>query len=293
MISSRIKFSVAFVSLPRPVQDAWQTIVSTLTSARCLPRQFFLSQIAGHSNKIQCEKYLLLDAEGVRKVISERSMDGFRVNTGFSIRSIDFWLANIDATVKSARLTVHLEEKTKAPPTWNELIEVYLNKWLCIGAWQWKTNYWCWQNHCLTEGYERLWREIPPNANRCIKPSASGVGPGKEWIDISMNPGRKKTIIPGIDFLPTAEMWLCPHFWQYAKCTKEEALAADFFLEKRDNPHFLYLKCWPTAFTRPDGEQGRMQQRLWKLFFHEDCEWPPGSGTICDEPMYGPPELMP
>lgn len=36
-----------------------------------------------------------------------------------------------------------------------------------------------------------------------------------------------------------------------------------------------------------------MQQRLWKLFFHEDCEWPPGSGTICDEPMYGPPELMP
>jgi hypothetical protein len=29
------------------------------------------------------------------------------------------------------------------------------------------------------------------------------------------------------------------------------------------------------------------------LFFQEDCEWPPGSGTICEEPMYGPPELMP
>jgi hypothetical protein len=36
-----------------------------------------------------------------------------------------------------------------------------------------------------------------------------------------------------------------------------------------------------------------MQQRLWKIFFQEDCEWPPGSGIICDEPMYGPPELMP
>jgi hypothetical protein len=94
-------------------------------------------------------------------------------------------------------------------------------------------------------------------------------------------------------FYPTAEMWLGPHFWQYAKCTKEEALAAGFWLETRETPHFTYFKCWPTHFTRPDGDQGRMQQRLWKLFFHEDCEWPPGSGTICDEPMYGPPELMP
>jgi hypothetical protein len=88
-------------------------------------------------------------------------------------------------------------------------------------------------------------------------------------------------------------MWLGPHFWQYAKCTKEEALTGDFWLETRDTPRFTYFKCWHTAFTRPDGEQGRMQQRLWKLFFREDCEWPPGSGTICDEPMYGPPELMP
>lgn len=112
-------------------------------------------------------------------------------------------------------------------------------------------------------------------------------------IDISLNPGRKHSLIPAIEFHPSAEMWLGPHFWQYAKCTKEEAMAADFFLEVRDNPHFLYLKSWPEPFTRPDGEQGRQQQRIWKLFFHEDCEWPPGSGGICDEPMYGPPELMP
>lgn len=100
-------------------------------------------------------------------------------------------------------------------------------------------------------------------------------------------------LIPTVYFYPTAEMWLGPHFWQYAKCTKEEALAADFFIEKRDTPNFLYLKSWPEPFTRPDGEQGRQQQRLWKLFFNEDCEWPPGNGGICDEPMYGPPELMP
>jgi hypothetical protein len=111
-------------------------------------------------------------------------------------------------------------------------------------------------------------------------------------LDISKNPGSGRTI-SGETFVIAAEMWLGPHFWQYAKCTKEEAMAADFFIEKRDTPHFLYLKCWPEPFTRPDGEQGRMQQRLWKLFFQEDCEWPPGSGSICDEPMFGPPELMP
>ena len=70
-------------------------------------------------------------------------------------------------------------------------------------------------------------------------------------------------------------------------------LAADFFIERRDTPHYLYLKCWPHPFTRPDGEQGRVQQKLWRLLYHEDCEWPPGSGGISDEPVGGPPELMP
>jgi hypothetical protein len=293
MISSRIKFSIAFECLPSPVEDAWQTIVSFLNGSKCLPRQFSMSQIAGHPNKIQSERFLFLDSEGVRKTIIDRDLKGFRVNTGFSSRSIDIWLAEIESSEKAARLTVHLGEKTKAPPIWNGLIEAFLIQWPCIGSWQWRTNYWCWQNHCVTDGYERFWGDVPPDAVRFMKPSLSGIGPDRECIDISTNPGRTKTIIPGIDFHPSSEMWLGPHFWQYAKCTKEEALAAGFWLEARDTPHFTYFKCWPTAFTRPDGDQGRMQQRLWKLFFHEDCEWPPGSGTICDEPMYGPPELMP
>ncbi len=132
---------------------------------------------------------------------------------------------------------------------------------------------------------------MPPGFKTRHEPDKYGIGPGQNLFEKTSNPGRSKTVDHRCIFYPTAEMWLGPHFWQYAKCTKEEALAADFFIEKQDTPHFLYLKCWPEPFTRPDGEQGRMQQRLWKLFFHEDCEWPPGSGTICDEPMYGPPEL--
>jgi hypothetical protein len=109
-------------------------------------------------------------------------------------------------------------------------------------------------------------------------------------LDTSLNPGGVRHIA-GQSFLMAADMWLGPRFWQYAKCTKDDVLAENFFIEKLDTPH-LYLKSWPVPFTRPDGEQGRMQQRLWKLFFHEDCEWPPGSGVISDEPIDGPPELL-
>ena len=44
-------------------------------------------------------------------------------------------------------------------------------------------------------------------------------------------------------------MWLDLHFWQYAKCTKEDALVADFLVENRGTPQYLYLKCRPSAFT--------------------------------------------
>jgi hypothetical protein len=88
-------------------------------------------------------------------------------------------------------------------------------------------------------------------------------------------------------------MWLGPFFWQYAACTKDDVLAADWFLEKRDTPHYLYIKSWQHPFTRPDGEQGRAQAKLWKLLFNEECEWPPGSGSISDDPIGGPPEPWP
>ena len=163
-----------------------------------------------------------------------------------------------------------------------------------VGAWQWHVRYEAWQGASeLHSFYENFYGAVPADARRSVLKSIDGIGPDRVFIDIKTNPGRTKELIPNIDFHPTAEMWLGPHFWKYAKCTKEEALAADFFIEMRDTPHYLYLKCWPQPFTRPDGKQGRIQQLLWKLFFHEDCEWPPGSGTICDEPMYGPPELMP
>jgi hypothetical protein len=190
-------------------------------------------------------------------------------------------------------LKCRIENSAKSPSEWNQLIEALIIQWPSIGGWQWGNLYNRWQNTGSLEYYESWFGPKPDKLPTYKKEGIHEWDSTREFPDNSKNPGRRKEMIPGIQFYPTAEMWLGPHFWQHAKCTKEEALAADFFLEKRDTPHFLYLKSWPQAFTRPDGEQGRQQQRIWKLFFNEDCEWPPGSGTICDEPMYGPPELMP
>ena len=119
------------------------------------------------------------------------------------------------------------------------------------------------------------------------------MGEDRILLDTSLNPGRYIVDDKNQFRAVPADLWLGPHFWDYAPCTKEEVLAADFFIEKRDTPHYLYLKSWPHPFTRPDGEQGRVQQKLWRLLFKEDCEWPPGSGGISEEPVGGPPELMP
>lgn len=110
-------------------------------------------------------------------------------------------------------------------------------------------------------------------------------------LDLSKFPGR----IGSMNKMPVfvaADMWLGPAFWKHAPSTKEEVLKEPW-VEVEDTERYLYLKAYPQPFTRPDGEQGRLQRRLWNVLFHQDCEWPPGSGGISDVPVGGPPELMP
>jgi len=291
MISTRIRFEIAFAFGPAPVVDVWHTLTICLKAAKCLPKSFFVSQIAGHEQKIRSEVKLKLTPNEIGSLIESRELSGFQVYTGHTDKSIAFDLMQRQSG--HTRLNCRIESKAKAPDDWTLLIEGIMTQWPCIGSWQWNHAYLCWQRYCIVEGYERFNGPVPHGAKRYMDKGLFTTSPDREMIDVSLNPGRTKEIVSGIHFTPSAEMWLGSHFWQYAKCTKEEAMAADFFFEVRDTPHFLYLKSWTQPFTRPDGEQGRQQQRIWKLFFHEDCEWPPGSGTIWDEPMYGPPELMP
>ncbi|MBB5353989.1 hypothetical protein HNR46_004261 [Haloferula luteola] len=295
LFSDRLHFSIGFLRLSDSVATIWRLMASVLREQKLLPKTFEVSQMWGHNSDVQSETYLRLNCDEVESLIEARNLKGFMVCSGSGSRSseLDFWIPRSPSN-SPIKLSCTVGAKAKAPDDWSPLIERVMVEFETIGAWQWRRRYAYWQaDSLLDDRYHRLWGDVPPDSVTWTEPKSHLMGEDKVRIDISKNPGRSKELDGGATFYPTAEMWLGPHFWQYAKCTKEEALAADFFIEKRDTPHYLYLKCWPEPFTRPDGEQGRMQQRLWKLFFHEDCEWPPGSGTICDEPMYGPPELMP
>lgn len=294
--SNRVHFAISFPDIPDPLNRVWAVLVRFLQQHKCLPKTFEVSQIAGHAEEKRSEQYIRLSPSEIEGLIIERHLNAFLVTTGHSTRSVDYWFSNGLNVTRNSKLFCRIGTQAKAPDDWSGLIETLTSIYPVIGAWQWRHLYRCWQwADRVDEFYETRWGRLPPGYRTRAEPVLLTLTPQPDRIlaDISLNPGRPRELAPTVYFYPTAEMWLGPHFWQYAKCTKEEALAAGFWLETRDTPHHTYFKCWPTPFTRPDGDQGRMQQRLWKLFFHEDCEWPPGSGTICDEPMYGPPELMP
>jgi hypothetical protein len=92
-------------------------------------------------------------------------------------------------------------------------------------------------------------------------------------LDTSTNPGRNDKINGG-PAMVAADMWLGPAFWKYAPCHKEEVISQPW-LKVRDTEHFLHINSFPEPFTRPDGEQGEIQRKLWRLLFHSDCQWPP------------------
>jgi hypothetical protein len=293
MISQRIYFEINFPIVPTPVSDVWITIANCLEREKCLPKQFYLSQLAGHTANTRSASDLKLTPKEVALLIEERELNAFFLDTGHTPSSVCYSLLHMKEQGNQSVLSCRIEMNAKAPNDWTQLIEALMIQWSSIGGWQWSNLYKAWQGASSFDGYERNVGPIPTNIKTYIQRSHCSLSPDRLTIDISFNPGRFKELVLGIRFYATAEMWLGPHFWQYAKCTKEEVLAADFFLEKRDTPHFLYLKSWPAPFSRPDGAQGLQQQRIWKLFFDEECEWPPGSGGISDKPMYGPPELMP
>jgi hypothetical protein len=277
---SRNYFKISFHTAPNDALVCWQLLTDYLNQHEAMPDQLNMLQLGQKRDFVS-------DAEGIGAEIAVKNLTSFWVHTGHTESSIAY-------KFQHNSFTCRIENKAKAPNEWGAFIEAIASRYEMIGGWQFFLPYRTWQNLREPSAFDSgEWGSFPPNYKVWHEPDKYGIGPGQTFFDKSKNPGHTKVIDGCSIFYPTAETWLGPHFWQYAKCTKEEALAANFWLETRDTPHFTYFKCWPTAFTRPDGEQGRMQQRLWKLFFHEDCEWPPGSGTICDEPMYGPPELMP
>jgi len=115
---------------------------------------------------------------------------------------------------------------------------------------------------------------------RIIRKLAIPPIPERLVLDTSTNPGRNE-VINGGPAMVAADMWLGPAFWEYAPCTRKDVIRQRW-LEVRDTESFLYIKAYPEPFTRPDGEQGEIQRRLWKQVFHSDCRWPPGGNASAD-----------
>jgi hypothetical protein len=296
-VPNALHFVIGFTEVPKPAISVWQLLVNFLATYHVLPKIVELSQLAGAADPANwsSELTIKLPVDDVEKVILERQLTAFHCYMGKNSKEIQYFLTDHHSSSLNSIFSCCVAKAAKTPDSWLLLVESIMSRHLSVAAYQFMSLYQFWQrDNNGGSSYERTWGARPSGYRTWIEPTFSvrGQGPDRVFIDISLNPGRTKQLTPTIEFYPTAEMWLGPDFWQYAKCSKEEALAADFWLETQDTMNYTYLKCWPTAFTRPDGEQGRMQQRLWKLFFHEDCEWPPGSGSICDEPVYGPPELL-
>ncbi|MFO1440443.1 MAG: hypothetical protein U1F81_19140 [Verrucomicrobiaceae bacterium] len=270
-----------------PLAEIWQLIVDHLHHFKSCPPKMNL-----HTNSAEgdiCD-YSKLTPEQIHERLVVQEYGGFITDTNHLLTTFSIWLSTHRFTLHPPTLAVVATPGEKFPSSWKNLIEQLAALHPIRIAKQYEFLYSRWQNTIRLDLWKEAWGQVPAY-KRTTKtiPSADIT---HTWLDISQNPGRSVDSELNHYFV-AAEMWLGPGFWSYASCTKEEVLAADFFIEKRDTPHYLYLKSWPHPFTRPDGEQGRVQQKLWRLLYKQDCEWPPGSGGISDVPVGGPPELMP
>lgn len=289
---TQIRFLVTFDAIGNqaclPLAGIWHETAAYLRHHGCCPSKVTLNTHREDGTALTDEA---LTPEMVFDKLASHHYGGFQVDTlRYQRKTFHIQLGISRHTEHPPKLEIVADATLKFPTAWNKLIESVAVLFPIRLACQYRFIYKRWQGASRLDNWKPEWGAVP--AYKQTTEHLPGFERPWVWMDNSLNPGR--TI--EVDFNAyrvDSEMWLGPGFWSYAPCTKEEVLAADFFIEKRDTAHYLYLKSWPHPFTRPDGEQGRVQQKLWRLLYKQDCEWPPGSGGISDVPVDGPPELMP
>lgn len=265
----------------------WQKTYSFLSSQGIASETYRIASGIGNRRKHR-DILKEMSPEEIRTEVSLDPTSGFTIpdGTGSRPQIISYSPTPLDGGFQS--FSISSRDADKLPDDWYGMVCDISSMVSLVAAKAQVIYYSAWQN---CEDIDRYAKQF--GSTEHFKQYEKGDPPVNRMVlDTSTNPGRNQ-MKNGCPMGVSAEMWLGPAFWRFAPCKKEDVLAADFFLKVCDTPEFLYLKSWPHPFTRPDGEQGRVQQKLWRLLFHEDCEWPPGSGGISDEPIGGPPELMP
>lgn len=282
-------FGCRFLGEDISALELWDTILSFVTDSGFAGQRYAITPGLGSRSKFR-DSQVLLSSDEIRREIALDDSNAFFINGDASFTPFAIYSPTpLDGGIQRLNLVITAQEQIR--PEWSELA-ISLSKYeQMVLGYSFNPSYTGWQNCPDLVPYQRMYGSINGFPTREL-PAVDEHSPPRLRLETSKNPGRKARI----GLLPQrveGELWLGSLFWQLAPCEKEEVLAADFFLEVRDTPEYLYLKSWPHPFTRPDGEQGRVQQKLWRILFHEDCEWPPGSGGISDVPVGGPPELMP
>jgi hypothetical protein len=289
-----IFFNVLFGELPEPLSELWDMFSTFMHEEVGMPERWNIMQKDSHRS-------LKREPHELGSVIDKSGLPGFHVNTRghsefemtLSLGPIGGGLVHPDSIYTKGRmLRCSFENGAKVPPSWHTLVEQICSRWVTYGGFEWDQRYNGWQSTVWAYDYVRMGGVIPPGMGRATLPSVDGIGPDRVRLDISKNPGRQSAV-DGHFKAVAAEMWLGNDFWKYAPCSRDEVASADFLIDSRNYPDFVFIKAWPHPFTRPDGEQGRVQQELWQLLFHQDCEWPPGSGGISNDAVFGPIELIP
>ena len=278
-------FRIYFPSLPEPISEVWGFFRSYLSLNNCLPPRWNIrTKVVG--------KEACLGAENVQEFIESEELPRLNLESSDqNCRSMGLRLNPIakrpaepsEAERNSFLLLFYCDDDVTIPSTWSGLIESVCRRWRTYGGFQYNAHYYHWQNCSeLNESYIRHFGDPPPTMKRRALPNpppANPKQPERIILQILDNPGRN-IHERGMFRCVASELWLGDSFFDCAPCSRDDILAAKFLSNVRNEPGFIYICAWPTAFTRPDGEQGEIQKALWKLLFQENCAWPPGLDAV-------------
>ena len=269
--------------------ELWEMILSFVKNSGLSRERYTITPGSGSRSRFR-DSQVLLSPDEIRNEIALDGSNAFFINSDVSFSPFASYTPTpMDGGTQKLNLVIEAPEEMR--PEWSEFAMTLAKYEQMVLGYSFNPLYTGWQNCPDIVPYQKMYGSVSGFPTRELA-AVDEHSPPRFRLETSKNPGREARhgLLPQ---KTEAELWLGSSFWRLAPCQKVDVLAADFFIEVRDTPEFLYLKSWPHPFTRPDGELGRGQQKLWRLLFQEDCEWPPGSGGISDVAVGGPPELMP
>ena len=268
---SRLALLASFASEDALAESAWRLLCSFFETTAILQHRYVMTLPARPVGR-EGSQFLARPDEALA-ILRDMSPPSFVLRYDEADRSQVISFLPAGDRQRYHVLSVTSEIPELLPENWAHLIEGLAKTVRLAIAGTYDAHYLAWQRCNDPSYYSRKYGSI--EGFRILRPLPYPFD-NVEKLDTSANPGRYGLVTGGLAFV-CAELWLGSEFWNYAPCKKEEILREQW-LEVTDSQDFLYLRAYRKPFTRPDGEQGLFQRRLWQLLFRSDCCWPPDGG---------------